>query len=192
MAHEPVVSPQEYGTETLSWEFERGGENLASKAKWIGYDKRARARCLVTPQSRYPMCFPVPVAGIGRAAERPPLLGELGLLRIVALFGRDGAELQSASGETVSVGGFDDETGGGHGGEAFVERGGENAARCSQFGERPWLAAACKGCGVKIDERFSLAARRRLLRSGTYVGCRAGELKRHWTEPLARCRGYGD
>ena len=63
------------------------------------------------------------------------------------------------TGETVSVGGFDDETGGGHGGEAFVERGGANAARCSQFGERPGLAAACKGCGDTLinGSRFDAA-----------------------------------
>lgn len=36
---EPLVAPHEYETEQLSWEFEPGGENDASKAKWIGYDK---------------------------------------------------------------------------------------------------------------------------------------------------------
>jgi hypothetical protein len=35
----PAISPQEYDTENLEWEFEPGGENHASKAKWIGYDK---------------------------------------------------------------------------------------------------------------------------------------------------------
>ena len=34
----------------------------------------------------------------------------------------------SATGEAVSVGGFDDEAGGGHGGEAFVKSGCADAA----------------------------------------------------------------
>ena len=51
------------------------------------------------------------------------------------------------SGEAVTVGGFDDETGGGHGGEAFVECGGADAAGCPQFGERPGLAAVGEGRG---------------------------------------------
>src|SRR3954447_3271463 len=44
---------------------------------------------------------------------------------------------RSASGEAVSVGGFDDEAGGGHSGEAFVESGGADAAGCAQLGEWP-------------------------------------------------------
>ena len=53
----------------------------------------------------------------------------------------------SATGEAVTVGGFDDEAGSDHGGEAFVESGGGNAAGCPQFGERRWLLAADEGCG---------------------------------------------
>jgi hypothetical protein len=45
--------------------------------------------------------------------------------------------LGSAISEAVSVGGFDDEASGGHGGEAFVESGGADAAGCAQFGEWP-------------------------------------------------------
>ena len=48
-----------------------------------------------------------------------------------------GAEWQSGTGEAVSVGGFDDEAGRGHGGETFVESGGSDAAGCAQFGEWP-------------------------------------------------------
>lgn len=40
----------------------------------------------------------------------------------------------------VSVGGFDDGSVGDHGGEAFVESGGTNAAGSAQVGEWPWLA----------------------------------------------------
>ena len=47
---------------------------------------------------------------------------------------------RSARGEAVSVGGFDDGSGGDHGAEAFVEGGGANAAGSAQVGEWPWLA----------------------------------------------------
>lgn len=58
------------------------------------------------------------------------------------------------TGETVAVRGFDDETSGGHSGEAFVERGGANAAGRAQFGERPGLVSPCKGGGdALIDGR---------------------------------------
>jgi hypothetical protein len=53
----------------------------------------------------------------------------------------------SATGEEVSVGGFDDEASRGHGREAFVERGGADAAGGAQFGERPGLVAVCEGRG---------------------------------------------
>ena len=46
-------------------------------------------------------------------------------------------EQRSTRGETVSVGGFDDEAGGGQGGEALIESGGADAAGCAQLGERP-------------------------------------------------------
>jgi hypothetical protein len=58
------------------------------------------------------------------------VLDEFGLSPIAALFGRDGRESRSATGEAVTVGGFDDEAGSDHGGEAFVESGGANAAAC--------------------------------------------------------------
>jgi hypothetical protein len=53
----------------------------------------------------------------------------------------------SATDEAVPVGGFDDETGRGHGREAFVERGGADAAGGAQFGEWSGLVAVCEGCG---------------------------------------------
>ncbi len=54
----------------------------------------------------------------------------------------------SASGEAVSVGGFDDEAGGGHGGEAFVESGGADAAGCAQLGEWPRFIPLGESRGV--------------------------------------------
>ena len=57
------------------------------------------------------------------------------------------------SGEAVTVGGFDDEAGGGHGGEAFVEGGGADAAGCPQFGERARLCAVGEGCGDALIDR---------------------------------------
>ena len=51
--------------------------------------------------------------------------------------GREAGLSRSASRETVSVRGFDNEAGGGHGGEALVESGGADAAGCAQLGEWP-------------------------------------------------------
>jgi len=48
---------------------------------------------------------------------------------------------RSGTGEAVSVGGFDDDAGGGHGGEALVKRCGADAARRAQLGEWPWFLA---------------------------------------------------
>src|SRR3954469_16124533 len=69
----------------------------------------------------------------------------------------------SVAGEAVTVGGFDDETGGGHGREARVEGGGTDAAGCPQFGERPWLLAVHEGGGdtvidgVRLERSVGLA-----------------------------------
>ena len=52
--------------------------------------------------------------------------------------------------EAVTVDGFDDEAGGRHGGEAFVESGGPDAAGCAQFGERPGLLAIHEGGGDTV------------------------------------------
>lgn len=41
--HKPLISAAEYRSEELDWEFDAGGENGASKAKWIGYDKLYQA-----------------------------------------------------------------------------------------------------------------------------------------------------
>ena len=51
-------------------------------------------------------------------------------LRIAAFFEGDGRERRSATDEAVTVRGFDHEAGGDHGGEAFVESGGADAAGC--------------------------------------------------------------
>ena len=59
---------------------------------------------------------------------------------------------RSARGEAVSVGGFDDGSGCDHGGEAFIESGGTNAARRAQVGEWPWLAGVGENrCNALID-----------------------------------------
>lgn len=60
----------------------------------------------------------------------------------------------SACGEMVSVGGFDDGSVGDHGGEAFVESGGTNAAGSAQFGERPWLAGVGENRGDALIDGF--------------------------------------
>ena len=65
-------------------------------------------------------------------------------------------ERLSANGEAVSVGGFDDEAGGGHRGKALVEGGGANAAECPQFGERLRLLAVREGCGDALIDRSRL------------------------------------
>ena len=69
--------------------------------------------------------------------------------------GRVGSALgsdRSACGEAVSVGGFDDGSGGDQGGEASVESGGTNAARRAQVGEWPWLAGIGENqCDAVID-----------------------------------------
>ena len=53
----------------------------------------------------------------------------------------------SARGEAVSVGGFDDDSGRDHGGEAFVEGGGTNAAGRAQLGEWARLAGVGENRG---------------------------------------------
>ena len=68
----------------------------------------------------------------------------------------------SAAGEAVSVGGFDDDAGSGHGGEALVEGGGANAAGSAQFGEWPGFACVGERCsdalidGSLLDGGFGL------------------------------------
>ena len=60
--------------------------------------------------------------------------------------------LGSARRETVSVRRFDDEAGGGHGGEAFVESGGADAAGRAQLGEWPrFIPFSESGCDALID-----------------------------------------
>jgi hypothetical protein len=73
--------------------------------------------------------------------------------------------LGSASGEAVSVGGSDDEASGGHGGEAFVESGGADAAGCAQLGEWPrFIPLSESGCdalihGSRLGNAISLVMR---------------------------------
>jgi len=74
-------------------------------------------------------------------------------------------EHRSASGEAVSVGGFDDEASGGHGGEAFVESGGADVAGCAQLGEWPRFAAIGEsGCDALIHGSRLGAAIRLVMR----------------------------
>ena len=76
---------------------------------------------------------------------------------------RGSRERSSASGEAVTVGGFDDEAGSAHCGETLVEGGGANATGCPQLGERPGLLAVREGCGdaliegSRLDIAFGLA-----------------------------------
>jgi hypothetical protein len=96
--------------------------------------------------------FPLPACcrglGSGRGSPRcaAAVLGEFGLSRIAALFGHDGWEPRSATGEAVTVGGFDDAAGSDHCGEAFVESGGADATGCAQCRERAGLLAVGEGC----------------------------------------------
>ena len=84
-------------------------------------------------------------------------MGGFGLSRSTAVLREDGSrERPSANGEAVSAGGFDDEAGGGHRGEALVEGGGANAAGCPQFGERLRLLAVREGCGDALIDRSRL------------------------------------
>ncbi len=66
---------------------------------------------------------------------------------------RGSRERPSANDEAVSVGGFNDEAGGSHRGEALVEGGGANAAGCPQFGERLRLLAVREGRGDALIDR---------------------------------------
>ena len=61
--------------------------------------------------------------------------------------GRSGGA--SANGEAVAVGGFDDEAGGGHGGETFIESGGADAAGSAQFGEWPRLPPSARAAAMR-------------------------------------------
>ena len=105
------------------------------------------------------MCFPFPLPGFrrGHGKRRPEVVAAqvgccVGLEWVVWDRGgvarlRLAREGWSANGEAVTVGGFDDAAGGGHGGEALVEGGGADAAGCPQFGERPGLLAVGEDCG---------------------------------------------
>src|ERR1700722_5090103 len=102
----------------------------------------------MAPRSQKSMFFPLPLPAVCRGlgkrkrevAWRVRDVWWIGVSRMdgVCRCGRS-----SATGEAVAVGGFDDEAGRGHGREAFVERGGADAARGAQLGERPGLIAVC-------------------------------------------------
>jgi hypothetical protein len=94
---------------------------------------------------------------VGSGVTRLSSLGGFRLSRSAAVSREHGSrERPSANGEAVSVGGFDDEAGGGHRGEALVESGGANAAGCPQFGERLRLLAVREGCGDALIDRSRL------------------------------------
>jgi hypothetical protein len=94
---------------------------------------------------------------VGSGVARLSSFGGFGLSRSATVLREHGSrERPSANGEAVSVGGFDDEAGGGHGGEALVEGGGANAAGCPQFGERLRLLAFREGCGDALIDRSRL------------------------------------
>ena len=69
-----------------------------------------------------------------------------------------GVQHRSGSGEAVSVGGFDDDAGGGHCGEALVERCCADAARCAQFGEWSGFLAIGERRGDALIHRCRLDA----------------------------------
>jgi hypothetical protein len=60
---------------------------------------------------------------------------------------RDWERCGSANDGAVSVGGYRDDAGGDHSGEAFVEGSGTNAAGRAQVGEWPWLAGVGENRG---------------------------------------------
>ena len=61
--------------------------------------------------------------------------------------------VSSAAGEAVSVGGFDDASGCGHGGQPLVKGGGADSAERSEVGERLGPAGINKGCGNAVVDR---------------------------------------
>jgi hypothetical protein len=99
------------------------------------------------------MCFPLSlpaccrVSGKRKREVRGPLVW-FGASRIAAVrTGRGRREQWSAADEAVTVGGFDDEAGGRHGGPALVEGGCADTTGCAQCGERPGLLAVGEGRG---------------------------------------------
>jgi hypothetical protein len=109
------------------------------------------------------MCsrFPPAVGGLGSGSGKlhgaAAILVGFGVSGIaeVACKGSRG-ERRSVAGEAVTASGFDDEAGGGHGREAFVESGGADAAGCPRFEERTGLLALVEGCGdALIDGSWS-------------------------------------
>ena len=67
---------------------------------------------------------------------------------------RDWERCGSANDEAVAVGGFGDDAGGDHGGEAFVEGSGTNAAGRAQIGEWLWLAGVGENRGDALIDGF--------------------------------------
>src|ERR1700735_5222233 len=63
---------------------------------------------------------------------------------------------RGSSGEVVAFGGFDDASGGCHGGEAFVEGGGSHPANGAQIGEWLRLGGVGEGCGDAVVDRARL------------------------------------
>jgi hypothetical protein len=72
-------------------------------------------------------------------------------------------EQRSTNRETVSVRGFDDEAGGGHGGEALVESGGVDAAGCAQLREWPQFIPVGENRGDTLIDGSRLGTAIRLV-----------------------------
>src|SRR5271168_1730712 len=69
---------------------------------------------------------------------------------------RDWERWGSANDEAVAVGGFRDAAGRDHGGEAFVEGSGTNAAGSAEVGEWPWLAGVGENRGDALIDGLLL------------------------------------
>ncbi len=80
------------------------------------------------------------------AAQRTRLLG-CGCRGMPWCYEKAAVACWSVTDEAVTIGGFDDESGGGHGGEALIERCGTNTAGCAKGGERLGVGAVGQGCG---------------------------------------------
>ena len=92
-------------------------------------------------------------------------------------------EERSGNGEAVSVGGFDDEAGCGHGGETFVESGSADVAGSAQFGECPRFATVGESRGDALihGDRLDAAVGLRIGLDGLQGKCviTLGEFERH-------------
>src|SRR6201995_2653197 len=103
------------------------------------------------------MCFPLPLPACCREPgkrEREVVVVRCGAVERARGYGVSPTPqnpgcwgCRYAADETVTVCGFGNDAGGGHGGETLVEGGGADAADGAQIRERPGLLAVGKGCG---------------------------------------------